>query len=159
MHATLFALAITVKSAAFTPDSAIPKDYTCDGKDQSPEVELADPPPNATSWALIADDPDAGNFVHWVAWNLSPKFRTLDTNVPQNAFTLPGGGNQGRNSLKKIGYSGPCPPPGKPHHYRFRAFALDVKLNLPSSATASDLEQAMRGHILAEGTLIGTYAR
>jgi len=164
MSASLLALtlALVVKSAAFAPSAPIPEVHTCDGKDQSPPLEIADLPATAVTWALIVDDPDApsGTFVHWVAWNLDPRFRTLAPGLPRDTLTLPGGAQQGRNHFRKLGYYGPCPPPGKPHHYRFRVFALDTRLTFTTpTATAADLEQAMRGHVVASGTLVGTYRR
>jgi Raf kinase inhibitor-like YbhB/YbcL family protein len=118
-------------------------------------------PPTARSWALIVDDPDApgGTFVHWVVFNLPPTQRSLGAAVPRDQPQLADGAQQGRNDFGKVGYGGPCPPPGKPHHYRFRAFALDGKVQLPARASAGDLERAIKGHVLAEGTLVGTYGR
>jgi hypothetical protein len=161
MTLTALVLSLVIKSAAFSAGQPIPKPFTCDGKDQSPRLDVEGIPTYAQSWAVIVDDPDApgGTFVHWVIWNLPARFRGVGPGVPAEVPELPDRSRQGKNSFGKIGYSGPCPPPGKPHHYRFRVFALDGKVSLPPGASADDLERAMRGHIVAQGTLTGTYAR
>ena len=160
MTLSMMVLTLAVKSASFGEGQPVPKAFTCDGKDGSPRVDVEDLPPIAASWALIVDDPDApgGTFVHWVIWNLPEKFHGVGPDVPQIP-DLPDGSRQGKNGFKRLGYNGPCPPPGKLHHYRFRVFALDGKLNLPMGSSAGDLERAIRGHVLAEGTLVGTYRR
>jgi hypothetical protein len=109
---------------------------------------------------LIADDPDApaGTWVHWVLFDLPANARTLAQNVPKQE-QLSDGSRQGRNSFGKIGYGGPCPPPGKPHRYFFKLYALDSKLNLKSGATKKDVERAMQGHILSQGEWMGRYGR
>src|SRR4051794_17594814 len=153
-------LSLVVKSLAFAPDQPIPKPFTCDGKDESPRLDLEGLPDTAHSWAVIVDDPDApaGTWVHWVIWNLPAKLHGVGPAVPKNP-ELVDGSRQGKNSFKNTGYNGPCPPPGKPHHYRFHVYALDGVLALPASASASDLERAMKGHVVAEGVLVGSYAR
>jgi Raf kinase inhibitor-like YbhB/YbcL family protein len=85
--------------------------------------------------------------------------RSIPEGLPKETLSLPDGSQQGKNDFGKVGYGGPCPPPGKPHHYRFRVFALDGKLALPARSSASDLERAVKGHVLGEGTLVGTYQR
>jgi Raf kinase inhibitor-like YbhB/YbcL family protein len=141
-----------VKSSAFAPNQPIPKEHSCQGKDTPPplEVEL---PANAQSWAMIVDDPDApgGTFTHWTIWNLPPSQHDLGA-IPEVA-------KQGKNGFGKLGWGGPCPPPGKPHHYRFRVYALDGKLDLAAGASAAELERAMKGHVVGDGTLVGTYQR
>jgi Raf kinase inhibitor-like YbhB/YbcL family protein len=106
------------------------------------------------------DDPDApvGTWVHWVLYDLPPEARELPESVAKQE-QLSSGARQGRNDFGKIGYGGPCPPPGKPHRYFFKLYALDSKLNLKSGATKADAERAMRGRILAQSELIGRYGR
>ena len=109
---------------------------------------------------MIADDPDApvGTWVHWVAFDLPPELRSLPQAVPKNE-KLADGSRQGQNDFGKTGYGGPCPPPGRPHRYFFKLYALDTKLNLPSSATKKDVERAMQNHVLAQGEYMGRYSR
>ncbi len=161
MSATLLVLSLVVKSAAFGAGEPIPQPFTCDGKDASPRIDVEDMPTTAQSWAMIVDDPDApkGTFTHWVIWNLPPQFHGVGPNVPPAVPETPDGARQGKNGFGKIGWGGPCPPAGKAHHYRFRVFALDGRVSLPVGASAADLERAIKGHIVAEGTLVGTYQR
>ena len=151
---------LTLTSSAFEAGGTIPKKFTCDGPDVSPALNWNDPPAGTQSFALIADDPDApvGTWVHWVLYDLPATARSFDENVPKQE-QLSNGARQGRNDFGKIGYGGPCPPPGKPHRYFFKLYALDAKLNLKAGATKADLEKAMHGHILAQGELMGRYGR
>ncbi len=137
----------------------IPPKYTCDGPDVSPPLSWSDVPAGAKSLALIADDPDApmGTWVHWVAWNIPAAARALEEDTPKRD-TLPNGIKQGTTDFRSLGYGGPCPPSGT-HRYFFKLYALDTALSLPPSATKKDLENAMRGHILAQAELMGKYAR
>ena len=148
------------KSAAFQHESSIPKRYTCDGENLSPALSWTDPPAGAQTYALIMDDPDApaGTFVHWVVYNLPATAHLLPEGVRGND-TLPSGALQGVNDFPQPGYGGPCPPPGKPHRYYFKLYALDTKLDLSPGAQKKDVEQAMKGHVLAEGLLMGRYRR
>jgi Raf kinase inhibitor-like YbhB/YbcL family protein len=151
---------LQVSSPDFASGGDIPKQFTCSGADISPALEWSEPPAGTESFALIADDPDApaGTWVHWVIYDLAANLRKLPQNVPQ--AEQPGdGSHQGRNDFDKIGYGGPCPPPGKPHRYFFKLYALDHKLNLPPGATKKDVESAMKGHILAQGECMGRFAR
>jgi len=149
---------LKLSSSAFAPDSAIPKQHTCEGKDYSPALTWTGVPPSAKTLALIVDDPDAprGTFVHWVVYNLPASIRQLDQNVAK-APTIAGGGQQGRNGFGRDGYRGPCPPPGPTHHYHFRLYALDTSLKLAPGATAAEVEAATKGHVLASAELVGTY--
>ena len=151
---------LTLKSSAFAAGANIAKKYTCDAEDVSPPLTWNDPPAGAQSFALIADDPDApvGTWVHWVIYDLPGNARELAEGVAKQE-QLPNGARQGRNDFRKIGYGGPCPPPGKPHRYFFKLYALDGKLNLKSGATKADVEKAMQGHIVAQGELMGRYGR
>jgi Raf kinase inhibitor-like YbhB/YbcL family protein len=146
-------------SSAFAEGAMIPAKYTCDGQDISPPLVWADVPAGSAALALICDDPDApaGTWVHWVAFNLAPGTGGLPEGVPADK-TLQTGGIQGANSGRRIGYGGPCPPSGT-HRYFFKLYALDSLLSLSSSATARDLQAAMKGHILAEAQLMGRYKR
>jgi Raf kinase inhibitor-like YbhB/YbcL family protein len=151
---------IPVRSEAFEEGQAIPVRYSCDGEDLSPPLAWDEPPVGTQSLALIADDPDApvGTWVHWVAFNLPSGTRVLPEGVPA-AEALPGGGFQGTNSWKRLGYGGPCPPGGAEHRYFFRLYALDVTLDLEPGADSPALRKAMEGHILGQGGLMGRYGR
>jgi Raf kinase inhibitor-like YbhB/YbcL family protein len=149
-----------LRTTAFQPGGSIPKLFTCDGADASPALSWNDPPHGTQSFVLIADDPDApvGTFVHWVVYDLPATARRLPERLPGND-EIEGGGKQGVNDFAKTGYAGPCPPPGRPHRYFFRLYALDGMLNLKSAARRKDVDQAMKGHILAHAELMGLYGR
>jgi Raf kinase inhibitor-like YbhB/YbcL family protein len=151
---------LNLRSADFTADGNIPKQFTCDGADISPALEWDAPPSGTQSFALIADDPDApmGTWVHWVIFDLPADLQALPQKFPKREQSADGS-RQGRNDFGKIGYGGPCPPPGKPHRYFFKLYALDAKLNLKPGASKKDVEHAMRGHILAQGEYMGRYSR
>ncbi len=152
-------MAFKLETKSFSPGGEIPRKYTCTGEDTSPELTWSEPPSGTQSLALIADDPDApsGTWVHWVAYNLPPQTRSLAEGAGKGD-TLPGGGMQGRNDFRRSGYGGPCPPPGKTHRYFFKLYALDTKLNL-AVATKQELEAAMKGHVLAQAEVMGTFKR
>jgi Raf kinase inhibitor-like YbhB/YbcL family protein len=109
---------------------------------------------------LIADDPDApvGTWTHWLIWNIPPQNSGLPKGVPKDE-TLDDGTRQGKNDFRCIGYGGPCPPPGKPHRYFFKVYALDATLDLRAGANRDELERAMKGHVLAQRELMGKYGR
>jgi Raf kinase inhibitor-like YbhB/YbcL family protein len=153
-------MTLEVKSPDFPSGGTIPKQFTCDGADLSPALQWSAPPTGTQSFALIADDPDApvGTWVHWVIFDLPANLRSLPQAVPKRD-QLPDGSLQGRNDFGKVGYGGPCPPPGKAHRYFFKLYALDTKLNLPSSSTKKDVERAMQNHVLASGEYMGRYSR
>ena len=153
-------MAFTISSTSFSNGGDIAKKFTCDGADVSPQLAWSDPPAGTKSLVLLADDPDApvGNWNHWVLWNLSAESRQLAENVDKTG-QLPDGSRQGLNDFRKTGYNGPCPPPGKPHRYYFKIFALDTKLDLKSSTGKHELEAAMKGHILAQAEWMGRYGR
>lgn len=150
---------MTLRSNAFKDSQPIPRGYTCDGANVSPPLEWTNVPKSARSLAIIADDPDApaGTWVHWVIYNLPPDTLGVIESTP-TLETLSGGGLQGTNDFKKIGYGGPCPPSGT-HRYFFKIYALDTELPLKPGATKSELEKAMEGHNLAQAQLVGTYHR
>ena len=154
------AMRLRVTSVAFEHGAKIPTRYTADGPDQSPPLRWDDPPQGTKSFALICDDPDAprGTWVHWVIWNIPATARGLPEGVPPDP-ELPDGSRQGTNDFGRIGYGGPAPPPGKPHRYYFRLYALDTVLTLRPGARRDELEDAMQGHVLAQGELMGTYGR
>jgi hypothetical protein len=149
---TTMTLAIT--SLAFREGETIPVEYTCNGQNISPPLAWSGLPPDTQTLALIADDPDApaGTWVHWVVYNLPGSTAELPAGV-QNP------GVDGMNSSRKTGYSGPCPPAGKAHRYFFKLYALDTTLVLEPGANKAELEKAIRGHVLAEGQLMGTFSR
>jgi Raf kinase inhibitor-like YbhB/YbcL family protein len=153
-------MAFGLKSSAFSEGQAIPKKYTCEGPDVSVPLAWTDPPAGTKSFALIADDPDApaGTWVHWVLYDLPLDARQLPEGIPKKE-TLQDGSKQGKNDFGRIGYGGPCPPPGKPHRYFFKLYAVDQKTNLPPGATKSQVLNAIKGHTLGEAPLMGTYKR
>jgi Raf kinase inhibitor-like YbhB/YbcL family protein len=142
-----------ITSSAFQEGANIPSKFTCDGSDTNPPLQIADVPSGAKSLALIVDDPDApsGLFTHWMVWNIAPQGGTIsEGSTPK--------GVQGTSDFGKSGYGGPCPPSGA-HRYYFKVFALDRELDLPSGAKRGQLDAAMKGHIVAQGELMGRYSR
>ncbi len=146
---------LSVTSPAFRDQEPIPKRNAGDGGNISPALVIGNVPGAAKSLALIVDDPDApsGTYTHWVVFNIPPSVREIKEGQP------PSGSSSGRNSAGETKYFGPYPPPGKVHHYVFRAYALDALLPLKTGAGKKDVEAAMTGHILAKGTLTGLYRR
>lgn len=153
------AMAFEIKSSAFAANSTIPSKYTCDGSDVSPPLSWKDVPAGTKSFALISDDPDApvGTWVHWVMWNIPSTVSSLKEGMEKSA-SLSDGTKQGMSDFKRPGYGGPCPPGGT-HRYFFKLYALDTTLDLPANATKAQLEVAMKGHILGQTQIIGTYSR
>jgi Raf kinase inhibitor-like YbhB/YbcL family protein len=149
---------ISLTSTAFEHGGSIPYLYTCEGDDISPPLQWGGAPVTARSYAMVCEDPDAprGTWIHWVLYNISGDAVELTKAVP-TLPELPSGARHGRNTAGDMAYAGPCPPPGKPHRYFFRLYALDISLNLPPGATKEELEHAMAQHIVAQGTLMGTY--
>src|SRR5437773_2525822 len=142
-----------ITSSAFQEGGNIPSKFTCDGSDTSPPLQITGVPSEAKSLVLVADDPDApgGLFTHWLVWNIPPQTNSLaEGSTPK--------GVQGTNDFGKSGYSGPCPPPGT-HRYSFKIFALDRELDLRSGAKRNEVDAAMKGHVIAQGELVGRYAR
>jgi Raf kinase inhibitor-like YbhB/YbcL family protein len=152
-------MTITLTSPAFAAGESIPARYTCDGDNVSPPLQWQGVPAGTQSLALILDDPDApsGTFVHWVIYDLPPDLRSLPEAVP-TVDNPPQGGTNGKNGANATGYTGPCPPTGT-HRYFFRLYALDSKSDGAAGMKKDQLSQAMEGHILAQGELMGTYAR
>jgi Raf kinase inhibitor-like YbhB/YbcL family protein len=151
-----------ITSPAFSDRGPIPRAHTCDGADQSPPLSWSGVPAEARQLALIVDDPDAPGrvFVHWVLYGLAPSVTALPSGLPRDArLTKPFGAVQGTNDFRKTGYNGPCPPPGAPHRYVFTLYALKQELSLPPGATKVVLLDAMKGQILEQASLTGTYGR
>ncbi len=144
---------ILVQSEAFKDGGFIPEKYTADGENISPPLTIENVPENAKSLVLIVDDPDAPNgiFTHWLAWNLDPKTHSISENAQLNAHF-------GTNSFNKLSYGGPCPPSGT-HHYYFKIYALDTILTLEKGAIKQTVKDAIKGHIIAFGTLMGKYSK
>lgn len=153
-------MSFVLQSPQLEAGELIPRRFTCDGVDRSPALRWAQPPAGVKSFSLVVEDPDApgGTFIHWIIYNLPGETRELPENVPQDR-ELATGARQGRNGFGKIGYGGPCPPPGPAHRYYFRLFALDANLNLPAGASRSELDRAMQKHVLAQAELMGKYKR
>ena len=150
---------INITSTAFDKDGLIPPKYTCDGDDISPPLQWENLPEETKSIALISDDPDApvGTWVHWIIYNLPGETRELAENIPPES-TMANGTKQGITDFGRIGYGGPCPPSGT-HRYFFKIYALDTQLDLAAGANKSQLLEAMNGHVLAQGQIIGKYKR
>jgi len=150
---------IKISSSAFGEGGIIPSKYTCDGENISPPLSLSDAPAGTAAFALINDDPDApaGTWVHWVIYNIPAAEKELKEGIPP-VKNLDNGAVQGLNDFGKSGYGGPCPPGGT-HRYYFKIYALDTKLDLQGDITKEKLIDAMKGHILAEGQLMGKYTR
>lgn len=153
-------MSFSISSPSFSSGGEIPKRFTCDDADVSPQLNWIGAPEGVRSFALIADDPDApvGTWTHWVLFDLPPQTTELPEGVAK-VDEVPSGGRQGRNDFRKIGYGGPCPPPGKPHRYFFKLYALDRMLNLKPGTSKKDVEQAMQGHTLGQAELVGKYGR
>jgi Raf kinase inhibitor-like YbhB/YbcL family protein len=151
---------LRVISSDFAHGERIPRRHTCDGEDASPRLEWSGVPVETRSFALICDDPDAprGTWLHWTLYNLPAEAVELEVGVPPLP-ELPSGARQGMTDFGKVGYGGPCPPPGKPHRYFFRLYALGAVLNLAPGVKRAELEAVMKDHVLATGTLMGTYER
>ena len=149
---------LTLISAAFAAGAVIPAEFCCSRI--SPPLSWSQVPEGTKSIAVLCDDPDApaGDWVHWVLFNLPSDATELPKGMPTIPI-LPNGAIQGTTDYGRSGYDGPCPPPGRPHRYLFKVFALDTKLSLTPKARKSDLLKAMQGHILAQGELMGKFGR
>jgi len=151
--AAVLTAALSLSSPAFHAGAGIPARYTCSGKNVSPPLRWTRPP-RGTRWlALLVVDPDAPGrtFTHWTLWNLPATRRSLPAGIKWKL--------QGRNDAGSIGYTGPCPPPGRRHHYVFTLYALDAKLSLPRGATASQVIPVIARHARRNATLTGRYGR
>lgn len=150
---------LLIASASFADGGNMPQKLTCDGANLSPDIQLPQPPPGTKSFAVVTDDPDAPIlFTHWLAYNIPPDTRDLAEGASAPKKRLDHAA-EGTNSFGDIGYGGPCPPAGKPHHYVFRVYALDIDPALPPGQTREQLAAALQGHVLAEGQITGLYGR
>ena len=147
-------MTIQITSTAFAEGGKIPGVYTCDDQNVSPKLAWTGVPTNMVNLAIIMDDPDApsGTWVHWVLYNLPPDLTGLEQGKTA-------GGTDGKNDFNRSGYGGPCPPRGSNHRYFIKLYALDTRLDLKPGATKTQVERAMRGHVLAQGQLMGRYGR
>jgi Raf kinase inhibitor-like YbhB/YbcL family protein len=154
------AMKLHLTATAFADGQPIPRRNTADDQDLSPALQWTGAPPATKSLALICDDPDSpgGTWVHWVVYDLPPSAAGFSEGVAKSP-ELANGAKQGVNDFKRIGYNGPAPPPGKPHRYFFKLYALDLAPGLKPGFTKGELLKAMEGHILAQGQLVGTYQR
>lgn len=150
---------LKLTSPAFDQGATIPAVYTCDGQNISPPLAWDGVPQGTRALALIVEDPDApvGTYTHWVLYDLPPTLTALPEGVPLGERP-PVGGAQGKNDARQLGYFGPCPPSGS-HRYIFTLYALNASTNLAPGASKRELLQAMQGHILAQGELMGRYQR
>lgn len=148
-----------VRSSSFSAGGSIPRQCTCDGANLSPQLEWQSAPAGAKSFAIVMDDPDAPmDFTHWLVFNIPPGARGLAEGASQQG-AMPHGSVEGRNDFGRFEYGGPCPPPGNPHHYVFRVYALDIRLDVPMRPTRDQVEAAMKGHVIAQGQIVGIYQR
>jgi hypothetical protein len=150
-----------LSSSAFAPRGEIPRRYTCEGEDLAPPLRWTGVPDGAASLVLIVDDPDAPDpaapqrtWVHWVLYDIPPAASEL----PEGGRPPPVGAREGLNDWNRRGYGGPCPPVGR-HRYFFKLYALDQALPALARPTKVGVEQAMRGHVLAQAELVGTYQK
>ena len=151
---------LAITSEAFYSGARIPDAFTCTGENISPPLSFGPFPAGTRSLVVICEDPDApsGNFVHWILYNIPPATTGLARGVPRK-LVLPDGSAHGLNDFGRMEYSGPCPPPGKPHRYYFRLSALDTLLHLRAPVTRKSIGAAMAGHTLNNGELMGTFSR
>lgn len=152
-------MSLEIKSSVFENEGMIPKKFTCDGEDISPELTWDGAPENTKSFALVCDDPDApvGTFVHWVIFNIPSDVSKLSENTP-NTKMLENGAKQGKNNFGKIGYGGPCPP-GETHRYYFKLYAIDQNVDLDPGISKDQLLEEIKDNIIDEAELMGKYAR
>jgi len=156
-------MTLTLTSPAFAPGGTIPRQHTCEGSDLAPPLQWTGAPGGTKSFALIVDDPDAPDpkapkltWVHWVLYNLPASASGLPGGIKPG--DLPGGTREGLNDWKQTGYRGPCPPIGR-HRYFHKLYALDLILPDLKRPTKAQLEAAMKGHVLGEAQLLGTYQK
>lgn len=149
-----------IESPAFKDGEIIPEKYTCDGEDISPPIKWKDVPPSTKSIAIICEDPDAPlmTWIHWIIYNIPPEIGELKENIPKKE-EVEGGIKQGKNSWRKFGYNGPCPPGKKQHRYYFKAYALDIKIDSEKPLNKKSLTKFMESHVLEKAELMGKYFR
>jgi Raf kinase inhibitor-like YbhB/YbcL family protein len=160
---------LTVTSPTLKANEVVPVDHTADGRNVSPALSWSGAPANTKQFALIYDDPDVmfgtppASFVHWVVYKIPGTAKGLPAELPMDAvLTSPpdiAGTIQGLSGFKRTGYRGPAPPPGKPHHYTWTVYALDAELPLEPGLNRNQLLEAMKGHIIGQGSLVAIYER
>jgi Raf kinase inhibitor-like YbhB/YbcL family protein len=150
--------AIQIASKSFSSNGAIPDEFSCRGANISPELHWRGVSSSARALALIVEDPDApgGSFTHWIVYNLPASINHLDENESKS---MPEGALAGTNDFDHQGYDGPCPPPGRAHHYHFKLTALDATLDLPDGTRGAELNAAVAKHTIASGEIVGTFQR
>jgi Raf kinase inhibitor-like YbhB/YbcL family protein len=153
-------MTMSLSSPHWRRGETIPKEFTADGEDVSPPLHFEGVPSGTRSFALVCDDPDApvGTWVHWVLYNIPGVSKGLPGGVATDP-TLPDGSRQGKNSWNRIGYGGPSPPPGSPHRYFFRLYALREPLSSPPGLSAKEIETAARAKAIEMAEFMGTYGR
>jgi Raf kinase inhibitor-like YbhB/YbcL family protein len=151
-------MSLKLQSAAFKDGERIPDKYSCSGQNISPPLSWGQADTSIKYWCLIVEDPGApsGAFTHWVIYNIPSIVTSLPEGLPATE-KIQNGALQGKNDMRGIGYTGPCPPPGPAHYYNFHLFALDVMLNLASGKSKKDVQNAIRGHVISQGKLVGIY--
>ena len=144
---------LQIKSPVVSDGAIIPTEFTCTGGNQSPPLSWSGVPQGTKSLVLLIEDPDApgGTFVHWVVYDIAPDSTGFKAGAAD--------GKEGVNSAGRAAYMGPCPPPGKPHHYHFRLFALDTNLNLGATPDAQAVRDAMNEHVIGSAELVGIFGR
>ncbi len=152
-------MTIAVTSSAFKNGEMIPLKYTADGRDISPPLKWKGDKAGVKSYVIVCDDPDApgGTWVHWILYNIPPDINEIGEKTG-NTPELPGNAVHGRNSWGKVEYGGPAPPSGT-HRYFFTVYSIDVEIHLPSAPGIHELQEAMKGHVINEGQLMGLYRR
>jgi Raf kinase inhibitor-like YbhB/YbcL family protein len=148
-------MAFELTSPAFAAGAAIPSKFTCDGENVSPPLEWSDAPDDTAAMALIVDDPDARDFVHWVVVDMTG---SQSGGLAEGISSSPDAPSQGMNDFRKVGWGGPCPPSGT-HRYRFTLYALDQPLGIAATPSADDVRAAMQGHVLGDAELEASYTR
>jgi len=145
---------LQIISLVFKNEGYIPPQYTCDGENINPPLEVINIPQNTKTWALIVDDPDAPSktWVHWLIWNIPADNTSIQEGKPPKNATY------GTNDFNRLEYGGPCPPSGT-HRYFFKAYALDTEIDLKEGATKEQLLEEMEGHMIECTQLIGLYSR
>lgn len=153
-------MALELKSPAFENNDFIPDKYTCRGENISPPLNWSGVPEGTKSFALICDDPDAprGDWVHWIIYDIPAETSNLSEGIKSQKI-LPDGSKQGMTDFRETGYGGPCAPPGPPHRYLFKLYALDAVLNFKTALTKSELLKAIEKHIIEQTKLIGKFQR
>ena len=149
------AASITLTSKSFPTNGTIPVDYTCDGKDSSPQLTWSSPPQGTKAFVVVLEDLDApsGGFTHWLLWNIQPDVLAL----PEALDAAKLGAKLGMNDLKSVRYAGPCPPHGEMHRYVFHVYATNEMLDLSEGANREAVDTALSGKVLGDGTLTATF--